>query len=76
MSPFRRDLYSRPTPKEQNVKTTSSILAAFAALANLLHAEIITVDNRPDAVAMFSDLGAAITAAANGDTIQIAGSRF
>lgn len=50
------------------------ILAVFAGLSLFTKAAVLTVDNRDNAVAMFSDLGAAIDAAENGDTIQIAGS--
>ncbi len=49
-------------------------LAAIVTACLTLHAETLTVDNRPNAVAMYSDLGNAINAAENGDTIQIAGS--
>ena len=49
-------------------------LAATVTACLTLHAETLTVDNRPNAVAMYSDLGDAINAAENSDTIQIAGS--
>jgi len=53
----------------------STILLTALAVFNTLsiQAEILTVDNRPGSVAMFSDFGAAHAAATDGDTIILAG---
>ncbi|MGJ8638371.1 MAG: hypothetical protein ACSHYA_03170 [Opitutaceae bacterium] len=54
------------------LKLTQLILLVCAS--TFVHADVLTVDNRPNAVAMYTNLGTAITAAQPGDTIQLAGS--
>jgi hypothetical protein len=51
-----------------------AILGGALFAVNLAHAAILTVDNKPGSVAMFTDFQAAYNAAQAGDTIMLAGS--
>ncbi|MES2920023.1 MAG: hypothetical protein V4819_00650 [Verrucomicrobiota bacterium] len=51
-----------------------AILGCALFTANLAHSAILTVDNKPGAVAMFTSFQAAYNAAQTGDTIMLAGS--
>lgn len=51
-----------------------AILGGALFAVNLAHAAILTVDNKPGSVAMFTDFQSAYNAAQAGDTIMLAGS--
>jgi hypothetical protein len=55
-------------------RSIALLIAALSAAAGLTHAAVLTVDNNPASVAMYTTLQAAVDAAATGDTILIAGS--
>lgn len=60
-----------------SVKTILRFLfAGLLSASGLAQAKVITVDNNPGSVAMYSSLQTAIDSAATGDTILIAGSPF
>lgn len=55
-------------------RSIARLLALLSTAAGLANAAVLTVDNNPASVAMFTTLQAAVDAAATGDTILIAGS--
>ncbi len=66
----------KPT-KSIKIKFLNKIIGAFIALVgvtSLANAATLTVDNKTNAVAMYSSLQDAITAASSGDVILVAGS--
>ena len=55
-------------------RSITRLIALLSAAAGLANAAVLTVDNNPASVAMYTTLQAAVDAAATGDTILIAGS--
>jgi len=58
----------------QTCRSIARLIALLSAAAGLANAAVLTVDNNPASVAMYTTLQAAVDAAATGDTILIAGS--